>query len=41
VGNLKRQNMSLRKENRSLKLRMKVEDESRGNLKILAEVVDI
>jgi hypothetical protein len=41
VGNLKRQNMSLRKENRSLKMRMKVEDEARGKLELLAEVVEI
>jgi hypothetical protein len=41
VGNLKRKNMSLRKENSSLKLRMKVDDEARGNLELLAEVVEL
>jgi hypothetical protein len=41
VGNLERKNMSLRKENRSLKLRMKFEDEDRWKLKLLAEVAEI
>jgi hypothetical protein len=41
VGNLKRQNLSLRKENRTLKLRMEVDDESRGKLDLFAEVVEI
>jgi hypothetical protein len=41
VRNLKRQNVSLRKENRSLKLRIKVDDEARGKLDLLAEVAEI
>ena len=41
VGNLKRQNLSLRKANRSLKQRMKVDDETMGKLDLLAEVDDI
>jgi hypothetical protein len=39
--NLKGKNVSLRKENRSLKLRMKVDDEARGNLDLLSEVAKI
>ena len=41
VGNLKRQNLSLRKENRSLKLRVKIDDEFGGKLDLLEEVVEI
>jgi hypothetical protein len=44
VKNLKRHNLSLRKENRTLKLRMKqteVDDEARGKLDLLAEVAEI
>jgi hypothetical protein len=41
VGNLKRKNLSLRKENRSLKQRMQVADESRKRLELLVEVVEI
>jgi hypothetical protein len=41
VGNLKRKNLSLRKENRSLKKKMKVDDEARGKLDLLAEVAEI
>lgn len=41
VGDLKRHNLSLRKENRSFKQRMKVDDESRGKLDLLAEATEI
>jgi hypothetical protein len=41
VGNLKRQNLSLRKANRFLKKKMKVNDEARGKLDLLVEVAEI
>jgi hypothetical protein len=41
VRNLKRQNFSLRKVNMYLKQRIKVDDEARGNLDLLAEVAEI
>jgi hypothetical protein len=44
VKNLNRKKMSLRKENRTLKLRMKqtkFDDEARGKLDLLAEMAEI
>jgi len=41
VGNLKRKNMSLRKENKSLKLRMKVDDEAGGKWNLVAKVTEL
>ena len=41
VGNLKRKKLSLRKENRSLKLRMKVGNSDKGKLELLVKVAQI
>jgi hypothetical protein len=41
VGNLKVQNLTLRKENMYLKQRMQLNDEARRRLELLAEVAEI
>jgi len=41
VGNLKKHNLSMRKANRYLKQRIKINDETRGKLDLLAEVDEI
>jgi hypothetical protein len=41
VGNLKVQNLTLRKENRHIKKNMQLNDEARRRLELLAEVAQI
>jgi hypothetical protein len=41
VGNLKRHNLPLRKENMDLCLQVKLDEEAKDKLNILAEVVEI
>jgi hypothetical protein len=41
VGNLKVQNLTLRKENKYLKQKMQLNDESKRRLELLAEVAEI
>lgn len=41
VGNLKRQNLSLRKANKALRLQVKLDEEAKDKLNLLAEVAEI
>jgi hypothetical protein len=40
VGNLKRQNLSLRKENMTLRLQVKLDKEAKDKLNLLVEVAE-